>query len=187
MRCLFHSSIHPSAYTSKQVVQVQAWQLLEHSSSPSCWRSPSPTPRRRPSSSAWPSAPTAPGRTSRPRKPSRVFRWRSSVRTSTATMRARPWVPSTAPAPSPCPWPPTSMTPTASRSSTAPPPTHPAPARAIKDRAGVRRHHLRRRRRRQDERGGIVRVRFSNPLRADQKVHHRALPPQEARATEAGA
>ncbi|KAM3239701.1 hypothetical protein ACQJBY_053412 [Aegilops geniculata] len=32
MRRLFHLSIHPSAYTSKQVVEVQAWQLLEHSS-----------------------------------------------------------------------------------------------------------------------------------------------------------
>ncbi|XP_037481946.1 uncharacterized protein LOC119360394 [Triticum dicoccoides] len=52
--------------------EVQAWQLQEHSPSASCWRSPSPTPRRRPWSSAWPSALTAPGRTSRPRKPSRL-------------------------------------------------------------------------------------------------------------------
>ena len=59
-----------------------------------------------------------------------VFRWRSSARTSTATTRARRWVPSTAPAPSACPWPPTSTAPTASRSSTAPPPTHRAPARS---------------------------------------------------------
>uniref|UniRef100_A0A8R7TCL5 Uncharacterized protein n=1 Tax=Triticum urartu TaxID=4572 RepID=A0A8R7TCL5_TRIUA len=132
MRRLFHSSIHPSIsyFTGKRVVEVQTWQLRERSSSASCWRSPSPTLRRRPSSSVWPSAPTAPGRTSRLRKLSKVSRWRSSVRISTATMRARRWAASTAPEPSAFPWPPTSTAPTASRSSTAPPPTHRVPARS---------------------------------------------------------
>uniref|UniRef100_A0A8R7VGK5 Uncharacterized protein n=1 Tax=Triticum urartu TaxID=4572 RepID=A0A8R7VGK5_TRIUA len=126
MRRLFHSSIHPSSCyllathftqaSSGVRLEVRAWRRRrEHLSSPSCWRSPSPTPRRHPSWSAWPSAPTAPGRTSRPRKLSKVFRWRSSARTSTATTRARRWAASTAPAPSACPWPPTSTAPTASQ------------------------------------------------------------------------
>ncbi|KAF7013531.1 hypothetical protein CFC21_027609, partial [Triticum aestivum] len=60
---------------------------------------------------------------------------------------------------------------------------------AIQDRAGVRGHHLRCHRRRQHRHAirGVARVCVHDPVRADQAAHHRALPPQEAGATEAGA